>query len=86
MPHVTHRESLMDSIEERTLEIVYNMVAIGAVDHLRVSELYEALEQQLGSLNQKSCTRANQTLVSAIQSRTIDLAAQGHTSQSPVDL
>ena len=86
MPHAAHTESLMDNIEERTLEIVYNMVAVGAVDHLRMSELYEALEQHLGSLNQKLCTRANQILVSAIQSRMIDLAAQGHTSQSPVDL
>ena len=59
MPHAAHSGSFMDdSIQERTLEMVCNMVAVGALGHLRVSELYEALEQQLGSLSQELCTCA----------------------------
>ena len=54
-PHAVHTESLKakadtvslaaDSIEEKTLEITCEMVFAGALDHLRASELVEALEQ-----------------------------------------
>ena len=67
-----------DSIQETTLQIVCNMVAVGALGRLRVSELYEALEQQLGSLSQELCTCAKQVLVSAIHSLMTDLADPNH--------
>ena len=33
------------SIEARTLEIICDMIVVGTLEHLRASELYEALEQ-----------------------------------------
>ena len=74
-----------DTIEERILEIVYNIVAVGVLDHLRTSELFEALEQQLGPLSQELWTRFRQTAVCAIDdSRMTDVAAPHQQSHSTV--
>ena len=88
MPYAVHRERCMDdSIEERTLEIVCNLVAVGVLDHLRTSELFEVLEQQLGSLSQELWTCFRQTAVCAIDdSRMTDLAAPNQQSHSTVHL